>query len=85
MGCCVGLESGIISDTWHEWCRAANKEAMTKASLLYNTRTNVSLRRLAAPLAFYITSRLELRTSRRDAEAQREELLAARNTSHPIS
>jgi len=50
---------------------------MMKASLLYNTRTNVSLRRLAAPLAFYITSRLELRTSRRDAEAQREELLAA--------
>ena len=73
----MGLESGIISGTWHEGCRAANKEAMKKASLLYNTRTNVSLRRLAAPLAFYITSRLEFRTSRRGAEAQREELLAA--------
>ena len=51
MGCCVGLESGIISGTWHEGCRAANKDAMMKASLLYNTRTNGSTRRLAASLA----------------------------------
>ena len=73
MGGARGAETGIICGMWHEGCHAANKEAMMKASLLYNTRTNVSLRRLAAPLAFYITSRLELRTSRRDAEAQRRE------------
>ena len=51
MGGAIDAESGIICSVRCEGRRAANKNAMMKASLLYNTRTNGSTRRLAASLA----------------------------------